>query len=626
MSDSFDPYYLWLGIPPKDQPPNHYRLLGLDLFESNATAIDNAAERQMIHLRQISTGPRGKIAQELLNQVARARITLLDPAKKAEYDSQLRKPPTDAAAASGPPPRSRAAEPPADAPPPSVPPPIRAGLRPATHRSKRSYQYAAIGVLIGLCAITAVCLLQSLPRTNSQGGSVSQPQSIAQLKNQQREHSPNDSPPPVKSDSSNEEPPTQGKSGPARTGPERAKAESPFIETQPATQPKQASPEPPENPRPMDGANPVLEPKPTPSTEATGEPLLELPALIELPADANSPLTLVSAWRAPLEQLELDIVDRFADVATAASYKINREPSGTGMLWKIAFVPGGNNEPDSRVVTLAEMSCERTGGRFVFRRTVAPDDTPAAQQLANCLLKFRQQGKTVMVALRKPVKSAELVLNLHDNKANKALDLAALPKLNGLELQAEPLRDMPEVKPDGGGIRSAPIGKPLVLQFKGVPEASIELKLNKTTMNRLSLSVEPVFQVPNGKPQPLTFQQVESTFRNSDTTLAKAKKELETLESNLAKLQASRPRPNQQVRDTVNRMQQAINNGRQIVTDLENRDAMATRLRDLLDAMDKKASIAYRVVAKVDDLTTLVLLTTEWPEAASSSQLTASQP
>ena len=35
MTPEFDPDHKWLGIPPKDQPPNHYRLLGLDLFESD---------------------------------------------------------------------------------------------------------------------------------------------------------------------------------------------------------------------------------------------------------------------------------------------------------------------------------------------------------------------------------------------------------------------------------------------------------------------------------------------------------------------------------------------------------------------------------------------------------------
>ena len=33
MNQPFDPYHQWLGISPKDQPPNHYRLLGIDVFD-----------------------------------------------------------------------------------------------------------------------------------------------------------------------------------------------------------------------------------------------------------------------------------------------------------------------------------------------------------------------------------------------------------------------------------------------------------------------------------------------------------------------------------------------------------------------------------------------------------------
>jgi hypothetical protein len=29
MAGPFDPYHRWLGIPPQEQPPNHYRLLAL---------------------------------------------------------------------------------------------------------------------------------------------------------------------------------------------------------------------------------------------------------------------------------------------------------------------------------------------------------------------------------------------------------------------------------------------------------------------------------------------------------------------------------------------------------------------------------------------------------------------
>ena len=27
MADDFNPYHVWLGIPPEEQPANHYRLL-----------------------------------------------------------------------------------------------------------------------------------------------------------------------------------------------------------------------------------------------------------------------------------------------------------------------------------------------------------------------------------------------------------------------------------------------------------------------------------------------------------------------------------------------------------------------------------------------------------------------
>jgi hypothetical protein len=90
MGPPFDPYYNWLGIPAAEQPPNHYRLLGLAPFESNPTVIEHAADRVMIHLRTFAAGPHGVDSQRLLNEVATARVCLLDAAKKARYDADLR--------------------------------------------------------------------------------------------------------------------------------------------------------------------------------------------------------------------------------------------------------------------------------------------------------------------------------------------------------------------------------------------------------------------------------------------------------------------------------------------------------------------------------------------------------
>jgi hypothetical protein len=86
----FDPYYKWLGIPPKDQPPNHYRLLAIDVFESDPEVIDAAANRQMAYVQQRATGEHTALSQKLLNELSAARLCLLDPKKRATYDLQLR--------------------------------------------------------------------------------------------------------------------------------------------------------------------------------------------------------------------------------------------------------------------------------------------------------------------------------------------------------------------------------------------------------------------------------------------------------------------------------------------------------------------------------------------------------
>ena len=90
MPEAFDAYYKWLGIDPEDQPPNHYRLLGIKLFQSDAEVIANAADKQMAHIRSFQTGQHSALSQDILNEIAAARICLLNAAKKAQYDDKLR--------------------------------------------------------------------------------------------------------------------------------------------------------------------------------------------------------------------------------------------------------------------------------------------------------------------------------------------------------------------------------------------------------------------------------------------------------------------------------------------------------------------------------------------------------
>ncbi|HYW78662.1 MAG TPA: hypothetical protein VE890_03760 [Thermoguttaceae bacterium] len=78
-----------MGIPPEEQPPHHYRLLGIRLFESNADVIANAADSRMIHLKTFQSGQYSALSQQLLNAVSTAKLCLLNPQSKAAYDGQL---------------------------------------------------------------------------------------------------------------------------------------------------------------------------------------------------------------------------------------------------------------------------------------------------------------------------------------------------------------------------------------------------------------------------------------------------------------------------------------------------------------------------------------------------------
>jgi WD40 repeat protein len=86
----FDPYRLWLGIPPEDQPPNHYRLLGLSAFEADADVIVDAVERQVRHISHYKQSDHAEEVRKLLGELQVAEAVLLSPNRKAAYDQALR--------------------------------------------------------------------------------------------------------------------------------------------------------------------------------------------------------------------------------------------------------------------------------------------------------------------------------------------------------------------------------------------------------------------------------------------------------------------------------------------------------------------------------------------------------
>jgi hypothetical protein len=100
----FDPYHRWLAIPRDQRPPTYYQLLGIARDETDREVIEEAALRQTSHVRTYQTGPYAQQCQTLLNEIGQAKVTLLHPQKRREYDTHLgetiqvcnRQPPTEA--------------------------------------------------------------------------------------------------------------------------------------------------------------------------------------------------------------------------------------------------------------------------------------------------------------------------------------------------------------------------------------------------------------------------------------------------------------------------------------------------------------------------------------------------
>ena len=190
MAEAFDPYHVWLGIPPAEQPANYYRLLAIPMFEASPDVIDSAADRQTAHLRTFQGGKHGPITQRLLNEVAAARVCLLNAAQKAAYDQKLRARATAATRrAHGEPSGLTAGDPTSPNPGPlNRPPPRRASLTGgATATGTKSMTVASAAATTTDAAWDE--LLGSTPGSLASAPSKSSARGHAKLRNNRRRNS-----------------------------------------------------------------------------------------------------------------------------------------------------------------------------------------------------------------------------------------------------------------------------------------------------------------------------------------------------------------------------------------------------------------------------------------------------
>jgi len=89
MAEQFDAYESWLGIPPEEQPPDHYRLLGVPRFEKRREVIETAVDERLGSLHAFRSGEHAGLCQHLIAEITAAKACLLNPNRRAAYDRGL---------------------------------------------------------------------------------------------------------------------------------------------------------------------------------------------------------------------------------------------------------------------------------------------------------------------------------------------------------------------------------------------------------------------------------------------------------------------------------------------------------------------------------------------------------
>jgi hypothetical protein len=87
-----DFYTQWLGLPDGHRPPDYYTLLGVEVFCRDQDAIEKATRQQLTRLDEFALYPdrdTRDAVQDIMNEVARARVDLVNPKRRPIYDSKL---------------------------------------------------------------------------------------------------------------------------------------------------------------------------------------------------------------------------------------------------------------------------------------------------------------------------------------------------------------------------------------------------------------------------------------------------------------------------------------------------------------------------------------------------------
>jgi hypothetical protein len=482
----FDPYYTWLGIPPSERPANHYRLLGLQLFESNPGVIENAADRQMKHLHSFKIGAKAALSQRLLTEVAAARVELLDPARKAAYDQEL---------------RSRTTEPAL----PDLPSAFNAGPlftttvgsvggtmladRRRGRRGNATALLSNIGIVLGGIAGLAIGALIIFYLTG---------QSLFSL-------SGNGQQPSHQADATTVPPTAQPQPKTARPQPKRTAPDSP--QPAPLELPPSQTPKNPGSEQPQRSFNPQTSPS-VPAPDVAGppraegakrSPLADAPTVFSLPE--QGPTLLVQLAAEPDEPVQISIHSSAADLPAKKGAIIAAEDR-MGRGWTIQYANKAAGVPNEDLAVI-----RRDGLQLIFDWVPLPADAALRRkivdlrhQLSNCLLAISASSSETkrFIQLRDIKLASPLVLDVEGGNPSIDLKVGFPPRTEALALQIREIAGFPRDAKLIGGEKSIS-SRNSRIEFAEMKGAQISLSVSvrddsKAKAKTVVLTAAPQFQ------------------------------------------------------------------------------------------------------------------------------------
>ncbi|HEY2410981.1 MAG TPA: hypothetical protein VGI40_01985 [Pirellulaceae bacterium] len=598
--EHFDPYYTWLGIPPSEQPANHYRLLGIQLFESNVNVIENAADRQMKHLQSFKIGAKAALSQRLLTEVSAARVQLLDPARKAIYDAGLRSRTAPVPALPQLPQLPEAGTPFTALADSAGPPPVvnRSGHR-LPRRTNSASPLSTILIVFGGCAGLVMGGLIIFYLTGQDFLGLS-----GKLKQQ----------PPPRADAT---------PVPMLVRPKKTVEESPVS---PATSPATESPlvKPPERPleraktktivksptpQPAEPVQVVEEPKPPVTTPPPSLELFsEAPRFLKLPPLASSaPFPWFSLSRDPEEPLTLILHADAATLPAGVNLRI-RENSG-GRSWTIEQL--GDLSASNQNTAIGQIRL--TGRELTFAWSALSTEAEIRRQLANCLLEITCGDEFRNLQLREPLIMPALAIDFDHEKQTVELNISDTPSSGKLLARFQQLDGFtrgPKIRGDNDTI---PFTRPIEIQFSEFKGPEIEFRFVRQP-NKLIIQVKPQFVEAANRKFDLTVPSLEKITRAQERiraeahdTLVKAQANLATSQSTLQNLNNNRPTDVQgqalwnsrvsAAMTAVNHLSGVIANANEKLGESQVRLAAVPEIRNFLEA-HKSARIRYKILAK----------------------------